>query len=188
MRIRTEFRITVLLFAVLLLVVVASVIVTGREVERAGEQERIADDIARGAGELGYLANDYLIYREGQQLKRWQSRFAAFSATVASLRPRRPEHKALFRNIQANQQRLKEVFDSLPPGVTSQSQSPGTALDPAFLQVSWSRMAVQSQALASDASRLARLLRARADRSKQINMIVIFAMMVCSAPISWSTT
>src|SRR4030043_1030352 len=145
MRIRTQFIITMLLFGIILAVIAASAISTHRQVEKANEQEKIASSIAQGASELSYLSNDYLIYREGQQLKRWQSRFASFSTQVAGLRADRPEQQALVRNIQANAQRLKEVFDCVASAVGGPSQNRSTALDLAFLQVSWSRMAVQSQ-------------------------------------------
>ena len=81
----------------------ASAIIAQRQGERAGQQEKIASDIAQGASELSYLANDYLIYRESQQLKRWQSRFAAFSAEVAALRADEPRaaspYRATYRRI-----------------------------------------------------------------------------------------
>ena len=176
MRIKTQFRIAVLLFCIILAVVIASMMMTSRQVERTDQQERVANDIARGADELGYLANDYLLYGESQQLKRWQARFAAFSATVAALRPERPEERALVRNIEVNQQRLKEVFDTLPSVAPDPSRKQGMAPDPEFLQVSWSRMAIQIQGLVSDASHLSELLRADADRSKETNVVVIFAL------------
>ncbi len=176
MRIRTQFIMTILLFGIILVVVAVSVIMTGQQVKKASEQEEIANDIVQGASELGYLSSDYLIYRESQQLKRWQSRFAAFSAQVASLRAGRPEQQALVRNIQANQLRLKEVFDSVASGLGTLPASQRGSLDPAFLQVSWSRMAVQSQGLVSDASRLSQLSRVQADRLRQTNMVVVFAM------------
>ncbi len=180
MKIRTIFMISVLVSGVILAVIVASVIITNRMVEKTSHQEEIASSIAQGAGELSYLSNDYLIYRESQQLGRWQSRFASFSSDVASLDVDNPEQQVLVRNIQANAQRMKEVFDSIASAVGSSSQNQDVALDPAFLQVSWSRMAVQNQGLVSDASHLAKLLRAQSDQLKQTSVIIIFAMIAVS--------
>ena len=165
-----------LLFGIILVIIAASAILTNQRMEKASGQAKIASSIAQGASELGYLSNDYLIYRESQQLKRWQSRFASFSAEVAGLRADRPEQQALVRNIQANQQRLKEVFDSVASGLGNPSPNQRAALDPAFLQVSWSRMAVQSQGLVSDASRLSQLLRAEVDQLRQMRTVVMFVM------------
>ena len=176
MRIRTQFIITMLLFGIILVVMAMSAIITNLHLEETGQQEEIARSIAQGANELGYLANDYLIYRESQQLKRWQSKFASFSAQVASLRSDRPDQKVLVANIRANQNRLKEVFDSAASAPEGPSRNQRTALDPAFLQVSWSRMAVQSQGLVSDASRLSQLLDQQMDQLTNIRTILIYVM------------
>src|SRR4030042_5097231 len=176
MRLRIQFIITMVLFSMILVVIAVSAIITNQRREKAGEQEKIASSIAQGASELSYLSNDYLIYRESQQLKRWQSRFASFSAQVAGLRADRPEQQALVRNIQANAHRLKEVFDCVASAVGGPSQNRSTALDLAFLQVSWSRMAVQSQVLVSDASRLSQLLHQQMDQLTNTRSMLMYVM------------
>jgi signal transduction histidine kinase/ActR/RegA family two-component response regulator/HAMP domain-containing protein len=176
MKIRTQFIITMLLFAIILVIIAASAIITNQLIERTVQQERLTSNIARGASELGYLSNDYLIYRESQQLKRWQSRFASFSAEVDSLRADQPEQQALVANIQANQKRLKEVFQSVTSAPESPSRIQKAAFDPALLQVSWSRMAVQSQGLVSDASRLSRLLHEQTDQLRETRGMLIYCM------------
>ena len=176
MRIRTQFVITILLFGVILAAIIASVIITNQLVEKASQQQEIASSISQGASDLSYLANDYLIYRESQQLSRWQSRFNSFSNDIASLKTDVPEQQVLVRNIQVNAQRLKDVFDNIVSGAEMSSQNQNEASDMAFFQVSWSRMAIQSQVLASDASRLSQLLDAQVSRLQKTNMTVIFAM------------
>ncbi len=176
MRLKTQFIITMLLFGIVLAVIAASAIITNQQAEKVGEQERITVDIAQGASELGYLANDYLIYRESQQLKRWQSRFASFSEQVASLHVDMPDQQALVANIQANQSRMKEVFDSTVSAVGNLSTKRNTALDQAFLQVSWSRMAVQSQGLIADASRLSQLLSQQEDQLINARTTLIYVL------------
>ena len=176
MRIRTQFIITMLLFGIILVVIAASAIITHQKLEKASQQENLAASIAQGAGELSYLSNDYLIYRESQQLKRWQSRFASFSNQVANLDVDRSEQQVLVRNIKANEQRLKQVFDSVASAAGGPSQNRKATLDPAFLQVSWSRMAVQSQGLVSDASRLSQLLHQQMDRLTETRTVLIYVM------------
>jgi signal transduction histidine kinase len=176
MRLRIQFIITMCLFGIILVVIAASAIITNQHVEEANNQEEIASSIAQGANELSYLANDYLIYRESQQLKRWQSRFASFSSQVASLRANRPDQQALVANIRANQNRLKEVFESVASAPAGPSRNKKIVLDPSYLQVSWSRMAVQSQGLISDASRLSQLLHQRMDQLTNIRTMLIYIM------------
>ncbi len=176
MKIKTQFIITMLLFGIILIVLAVSAIITSQQVGRVSEQENIASSIAQAASELSYLSNDYLIYRESQQLTRWQSRFASFSSQVARLNVDKPEQQALVRNIRANEERMRQVFESVASTVGSPSPNRSTALDLAFFQVSWSRMAVQSQALVSDASRLTRLLDRRVDQLTGIRTMLIYLM------------
>jgi PAS domain S-box-containing protein len=176
MRIKTQFIITMLLFGMIMVVIAALAIITHLQAEKAGYQENLASDIARGASELSYLSNDYLIYRETQQLSRWQSRFASFSNQVASLNVEKQGEQVLVRNIEANTKRLKEVFDSVVSAVRDFPQTQNTALDSAFIQVSWSRMAVQSQALVSDASRLSRRLDQQRDRLRNARTLLMYMM------------
>ena len=139
-------------------------------------RKRSASSIAQGASELSYLSNDYLIYRENQQLTRWQTRFASFSSQVASLHVDKPEQQILVRNIQANELRLKQVFESVASAVGGPPQNRSTTLNLAFLQVSWSRMAVQTQGLVSDASRLSQLLHQQMDQLTNTRTILIYFM------------
>ncbi len=176
MRIRTQFIITMLLFGIILAVIAVSAIITHQKLEKASQQENLAANIAQGASELSYLSNDYLIYRESQQLKRWQLRFVSFSSQVASLSVDKPEQQALVRNIRANEERLKQVFDSVASAVGGASQNRRAALDLAFLQVSWSRMAVQSQGLVSDASRLSQLLHQQMDQLSEIRTVLMYVI------------
>ena len=176
MRIKTQFIITMLLFGVILAAISTSAIITNQRVESASEQENVTASIAQGASELSYLANDYVIYRESQQLERWQTRFTSFSSEVAKLNVNVPEQEELVRNIQANTQRLGDVFNSIVSAIGSSPQSQGGSIDPALLQVSWSRMAVQSQALVSDASRLSRLLDSQVSQLHRLNITVIMVL------------
>jgi PAS domain S-box-containing protein len=178
MRLRTQFIITMLLFGIILVVFAASAKITHQKVEKTSQQENLAANIAQGASELSYLSNDYLIYGESQQLSRWQSRFASFSNQVVSLNVDKPEQQVLVRNIKANEQRLKQVFDSVASSVGGPSQNRSTALDLAFLQVSWSRMAVQSQGLVSDASRLSRLLHEQLGQLTETRTMLMYVMVV----------
>lgn len=176
MRIKTQSKIAMILFGAILFAVVTSVIVTSRQVKMNSEQEKIAGDIARGASDLGYLTNDYLIYRQSRQLRRWQAKFTRFSKQVAGLHAGMPEEQALVTDIEKSEKRLKKVFDSVTSAPGGLYPSQGVIFNPALLQVSWSRMAIQVHSLMFDASRLSRLFRVQAGRLKQINLAVVFAM------------
>jgi len=165
-----------LLFGAVLAVISASAILTNRQIDQAIEQEAIADAIVQGASELGYLASDYVIFREDQQLQRWKARFASFSRDVARLQMGDPEQQALVRNLQANTERLRSVFDSVAAAVGTAFQGRDGTVDPVLLQVSWSRMTIQTQGLVLDASRLSQRWDSQVHALQRTNTIVVTAL------------
>ena len=177
MRIKTQFYVMMLLFGILLVVVTTSAVITEQQAAGARTQEETALRISQGANDLSYLGNDYVIYRESQQLARWHARFARFSNDVASLRVGALEQRQLVDNIKESSQKVKEVFDSISASLAGLPDQPSEN-ELALIQVSWSRMAIQSQGLASDASLLAHLLDEQSDQFKRANAIVLFAMII----------
>ncbi len=161
----------------MLLIISASVIVTNQRVEQLNKQEEIAKKIEREAGELGSLSNDYLLYHESQQRARWESKFSELSDDLSNLNPNSLEQQALVNNIRANLQRLKAVFTDVASTLESTSQNRSTLADPALLQISWSRMAIQNQGMAFDAERLAQTSRDQAHQLEHTNIILIFALL-----------
>ena len=178
MRIGTQLKIVTLLFGVILVMIAVSVLITYRQTEKVSEQEKIAGRIAQTASILGFLSNDYLIYRESRHLARWQSMHSLLVEDAALLQMDRPDQQALAANIQANQRRLKEVFDSVASAVDRRSQVQSEMNDPAFLQVSWSRISVQIQGLISDASRLSQVLHAEAEQLRHTRNVLMIVMLI----------
>src|SRR5512133_3824708 len=126
------------LFGAVLAGMSALVIATNKEIDQTTEQEGIAGSLEREAYELGYLSNDYLIYRDSQQLARWDAKFASFTGHLASLKPGTPEQRASASSLKANSDRLHAVFADVRTAAPTSSSPSGP--DPAFLQMSWSRM------------------------------------------------
>ena len=137
MKIKTQFITAMILFAFLMVAVSLSAVFTNQRVQTATAQGNLAGNIAQGANELSYLANDYVIYRENQQVERWQTEFNSFSKDVASLNASTPEQQSLVNNIQANTQRLNDVFNSV---VSVIGNSTGNTVDPALLPASSARV------------------------------------------------
>jgi PAS domain S-box-containing protein len=185
MKIRTQFIISTVVLGVILLLVAASVIITNQSVENTHQQEMIAARIERQAYELGYLANDYLLYRESQQADRWESKFASFSSDLSKMDASTPEQQALLARISSNQQRLKAVFTEVRANIESTPQTPDAAFDAKFLQVSWSRLEVQNQAMIFDVSRLGPMLRDREDRLGRVINLLSFVLICLLGGYLW---
>jgi signal transduction histidine kinase len=176
-RIKTQFIITLTVFSLLLIVITSSIVVTSQQVAKTREQESLAYSIVQGSSDLTYLSNDYVIYRGSQQLSQWQSRYGSFSQDVGNLNVETAEQKALVVKIQANQQRMKTTFDGIVLALgTSQNQSSTPNQTLSAIQVSWSRISIQTQSVASDGTRLAQLLRGQVDQLNTFNFILILAI------------
>jgi PAS domain S-box-containing protein len=179
MRIRTQFRITLVFFTAVLVVISASALVTSAQINKTREQESLANNIVQGASELGYYAGDYVIYQQQAQLNRWENRYATFSQDVANLQVNTPEEQSLVLSIEQSQQNMKIVFDGIVSSTQNSqnsSQNPSQALS--TFQVAWSRMTIQTQTLISDATGLAQLLRSQVDQLNTINTVLIFGTIV----------
>ena len=177
MRIRTQLIISMVFFGAALAIISASVIATNQQVEQLNKQEELAKNIELNVGELSYLSNDYLLYHESQQIDRWESKYSSISADISNLTVEQSDQQVLANNIKANGQRLNEIFNDIISKVKSAPQTQQNTADLAFIQVSGSRIGVQTQGMVFDASRLAQMLSQQAEETKQRNNLLIFALM-----------
>ncbi len=176
MKIRTQLIVSTVIFAVALAIISASVISTNQQVERLNKKEELAKKIELKVGELSYLSNDYLLYHEGQQIDRWESKYSSISNDISNLTVSSPEQQVLVDDIKANHQRLKDVFGDIVSGIQNEPENLQNTADPDFIEVSWSRMGVQTQGIVFDASRLSEMLREEADQARQQSNLLIFAL------------
>lgn len=176
MKIRTQFLITLILFAVILAVMAISVILTNRQVERLSSQQEITRSIQRNSADLSYLASDYLLFHNSQQRTLWESRFEDFTAEVIRLSPDSVAYQALVRDIQSSQQLWKEIFTNIASTIENPVLTPDTGTTSDFFQVSWSRMEVHNRSIITDASRLSQILTGQINGLKQANLILVISL------------
>lgn len=179
MRLSTQFKIIIVVFTIVVVVISASILATSGQINQTRIQENLANSALQSASELTYLSNQYVIYREDFVLSRWQSTYTAISNDIGNLTVNSPEQQALVQEINASQQNMKTVFDSIITTVrTSQNLSIDTTATTGFLETSWSRMAISSQTIITDSTRLAQLLRNDVD---QLNLLNIELILVVTA-------
>ncbi len=178
MRIRTQFRITLAVFTLMLVIIAASIILSSQQVGKMRVQESLANNIVQGASDLSYLTNDYVISPGTQQLTQWQARYASFSQDISNLSVDSIKQQRLADEITSHQQRMKEVFNDIVSivEIQSQNQSANPSETLSLIQVSWSRMSIQSIELITDATSLAQLLRNQVDQLNMLNFALILAI------------
>ena len=176
MKIKTQLMICIVVFSVILLVIGASVVTTEQQVAQITAQEDIASNIERGASSLNSIAMDYFLYQEDLQLSRWESSLSSLSIDLSNLKPNSPQQQTLASNVADDLQRLNTLFDEVSSYLQSASRNVSVRIDPPF-QIRWSSMAVQSQALAFDASQLSLSLDDQARQVNTTNALLIISLM-----------
>lgn len=175
MKIRTQFIVCIVFFSLILLVISASVATTEQQVSQIKVQEELANNIERGASNLNSVSIDYFLYQEDLQLSRWQSVLSSLSSDLASLKLDNAQQQTLANNVAGDLQNLNGLFDDVVSYLQSASRNVSVRIDPAF-QLRWSSMAIQSQALAFDASQLSLLLDNQAHQINNTNILLILSL------------
>ena len=159
MKINNQFTTNMAIFGAILVIITTSVIYSNGQVAQIDEQRQIADNVQQGINDLQYLSNDYLLYHEQQQRIRWETKFTAVSTEVEKLKTFSPEQQVLVSNIKTNLQRLNAVF--IDVSETFENQVDTQEFNLVVLQISWSRIAVQTQGIAFDAQQLSQIFLVR---------------------------
>ena len=176
MKIRTQFILSMVVLGSLLLLVSIAVVITDQKVKNTSQQELLAAQIEGEAHDLSYLTNEYLLYRESQQASRWESQFSSFSNDLSKMKVTSPEQRDLLADLNTNRQQLKAVFTEIKAGIENAPQPSEAAFSTAFMQVSWSRLEVQHQAMIFDASRLRQMLSEEDDQLRREISLLSFVL------------
>jgi two-component sensor histidine kinase/HAMP domain-containing protein len=176
MKIRTQLILSTAVFALVLFLIVASVIGTNQKLDRLIQQDQIANTLEQGANDIGYLSSEYLLHPGNLQHSRWDEAYASFSSALATFESGTPEQQTLVANIRYNQQGLREVFDSVALEFAT-SPAPSSLAEGSILQVSWSRMAVQTQGMVADTAQLSHIIDSETLATTQMVNLLIFALL-----------
>jgi PAS domain S-box-containing protein len=181
MKIKTQFIISIVFFTVMLIALSVGLLALNVRLARHNRQEDIISDIERSARDLGYIANNYLLYGEPQQPARWEATFNAITASLSEFRELSAADQVDVANIQDNLTAMQRVFSDIRSTIERNSSSTGEFFDQSFIQVSWSRLEVQNQGVIFDASRLFQVVDDRLDRTRQQVTALLFILVAIFA-------
>ncbi len=174
--IKTQVILSIVIFVIALLIIASSVMVTNQRVDRLNKQLELANNIEVGASYLGYLSDDYLLFHEAPQVDVWNTKYASVSNDISNLSVDTPEQQAIVNDIKASQMRLHSVFNDVESNLNNTDSQDGTAnLD--IVQVSWSRLGVQTQGIVFDSSRLSSMIQDELNQAKQMNSMLISVLL-----------
>jgi PAS domain S-box-containing protein len=171
MKLKTQLRVIAAFFVVALVIIAASIVFTNQQLDNLAQEEALARTIEVKANELAYLSSEYVQYRDPRLIELWEAKHASMTEDLSNLAAKKTTQQASLDILASDHQRIKTVFDDV---VTSIGTTPA---DTTLAQVSWSRLAVQSQGIISDASRLTDLLAQEQEEARRTNNLLIIALM-----------
>ncbi len=176
MKLKSQIIVSIIVFSIVLLFIAASVLITNQQETQISKQEQMASDVNTGASSLTYVSNDYFLYQQSSELASWQNQFSSLSAEISKLTSSSSTQTVLISNVQGDMQRLNAVFNSSVSILQSIPSNASASGYPAF-QTASSRLNVQEQELAFDASVLSKSLASQDNQVKQTTDILIFALL-----------
>ncbi len=176
MKIKNQFRLSILFFVIILTIIAASIFTTEQQTTQLNNQVAVAQDIQSGASDLSYLSTNFFLYQDNQDLTLWQSRFSLLSYDLSKLNPDNPQQQVLLGNVGTDLQHLSEVFNSSVSFLENAPRNVSVRVLPGF-QTNWNRMTVQNQALTFDSQKLSQVLHSQADQLNSTNIILILAFL-----------
>ncbi len=176
MKIRTMFLLNMLLFGIILVIVCVSVLITNSHVDYVRNQEESAHNIERSANDLVFLSHEYILYRENQLYRRWNTKFTSILEELSGLHPGTAPERAAVDNIREGCRRIRAVFEEMAAVGKSGPVNGNATAALKLTRLFFSRMAVQNKGIIFDAERLSLLLRKQAENMKRSNDILIYAM------------
>ncbi len=180
MKLKSQLIISIAIFAIILLIISASVVITNQQVAQSNKQQQMAGNIQTGTSNLAYISNAYFLYQDNAQLTQWQSQFSSISDDLSKVTSTSPEQLTLINNVENDLQNLGAGFNNSISFLENAPRNETVRVLPAF-QTDWSRMAVENQALAFDASVLSNSFENQANQLKDTNNILIFSLLAAFA-------
>lgn len=176
MTIRLKLILSVVSFGIIAAVVGITLVVTSRQTNELNAREATAERLLLEAHELSELSNDYVLFREKRQALQWETKYNSLAALLSQLQTDRRAEQVLVNSAAGNHKRLKEIFADVRSGGEADSVSIQQSGNIGFLQLSWSRLTVQTQGMIFDASQLAHLIRQDRRALRYRNTLLITGM------------
>jgi PAS domain S-box-containing protein len=176
MRLRNQNLLSITIFTVLLVIIVASVFATAQQTAKLDNQEAISKDIQTRASNLQYVSNDYFLYQVAPDLTQWQTEFNALSSDISKLSATSPQQRLLVDSIKNDSQLLNNRWTDVVFYLQHADRNVSIRVLTTFQGI-WSRMALQNQGLIFDAQQLSQSFQSQIDQLNSTTLILIFAML-----------
>jgi PAS domain S-box-containing protein len=172
MRLRTQFLITLFVFASVVAIIVFSVAATHLRLGELRQHQDIASEAKIRASTLGYISINYFLYQHN--LSDWRTMVSVFYDDLCRLNSTDQEQQKLVETVLLDLINANETFND---AVTKLQHTPlnRTSGIPMFEEL-WNQMATQTQQLTLNAERLSNWLDLQSNEVNLANLTLIIIL------------
>ncbi len=176
MKIKTQYIITIITFATLLLIVNLSIAYTNQLATSFGSQEDIVSNIQGQVGNLNHISNDYFLHQDDSLLVSWRTNIAVMYEDFMKLDVQDSQQNAVKNLIGEDIQHVDVAFNSTVSYLQTASRNQSVRILPEFQSV-WGQLTDKTERLSEDSALLSQLFRNRIDEIHQSNFALIIILL-----------
>ena len=176
MKIKNQFIISIVIFAIVLIIITSSVIYTDEQVAQLSSQQDIAGNIQSGVSNLSSIANNYFLFQANTQLTDWKTQIGEISDNLSQLNPANPDQQTVASSIKIDVEQLNVAFVNLVSYLETSPRNQSIRILPEF-QGNWSNIVQTNKQLSSDSAQLSQLLRNQTDGLHLSNILLISTLL-----------
>jgi signal transduction histidine kinase len=174
LRIKSQFILSIIVFALAVLVVSVSLIVENEQLSNINKQEQSANSIQTGASDLGYLSNNFFLYQENATLLEWKTTLISIYNQISILNSTSSQQQALVNKMKTDLGNIALSYSDVVNFLWNSSRNVSVRATPKF-QTVWNQTSSEYQALNSDSALLILYI---ADEATQVRLRITELILV----------
>lgn len=177
MKIRNQFIITIISFAVMLLIINLSIFYTNQRAAELANQQDVAGNIQNNVGDLSHISNYYFLHQDSSTLADWNESIATIYGNLTELSMQDSQQDIVIGAIREDIQQVDNAFSNTASFLQMAPRNQSVRILPEF-QLVWGKLTDKTQQLSSDSAQLSQLLRGQTDQAHQSNLFLIVVLLI----------
>lgn len=177
MKIRNQFIITIISFAVMLLIINLSIFYTNQRAAELANQQDVAGNIQNNVGDLSHISNYYFLHQDSSTLADWNESIATIYGNLTELSMQDSQQDIVIGAIREDIQQVDNAFSNTASFLQMAPRNQSVRILPEF-QLVWGKLTDKTQQLSSDSAQLSQLLRGQTDQAHQSNLFLIVILLI----------
>jgi len=173
MKIKTQERISLIVFVILTIVIFFSVFASNNQLHEIQQKQQIIDSVEKSSFELYYLENDYLVHGGTIPVERWNAKYAVLTEQLSELTLTDPSEQVILNDMFARTEELNTHFSNLVAVMGDKQGKEPIGASQELKEFYASTLAVQTQTLMSRSTELSQRVKAEALAVEQRTFLII---------------